>query len=356
MRDLSLQPKDTFKGSCSQVRVSLFSKATRETGGQSLQAQAGHQEEFNPRKSCQTLEGAAQGGGGTAGGVQETAGRDIQCCGLVDKVITVSAGQRLHSMTSEVFSSLNDPAAHTPTHTLQQTWNTGAQNGSNPQSFARPTGIPGSVTPLDAGALLPREPPTGPPRQREEEEEERGVSAEPLPSPAPRQVRRRRPPAESSRQARPAAHGASRGDAAPAAHKSDGAAGRRRARGGGGRRAAANARERDRTHSVNTAFGALRRLIPTRPADRRLSKVETLRLASSYISHLANVLLLQQRRQDEAVGAEQPCPQPAQPCPQPCSPPGASAPRSICTFCLSDQRQRHREREKPSPAAGVTGL
>ncbi|XP_036243109.1 basic helix-loop-helix transcription factor scleraxis-like, partial [Molothrus ater] len=135
--------------------------------------------------------------------------------------------------------------------------------------------------------------------------------------------------------------------------------------------AAANARERDRTHSVNTAFGALRRLIPTRPADRRLSKVETLRLAASYISHLANVLLLQQRRQGEAVDAEQPCPQPcpqpcAQPCPQPCpqpaqppqpcSPPGASAPRSICTFCLSDQRQRHREREKPSPAPAVTGL
>ncbi|XP_039925808.1 basic helix-loop-helix transcription factor scleraxis-like, partial [Hirundo rustica] len=139
--------------------------------------------------------------------------------------------------------------------------------------------------------------------------------------------------------------------------------------------AAANARERDRTHSVNAAFGALRRLIPTRPADRRLSKVETLRLASSYISHLANVLLLQQPRQDEAAAAEQPCPQlcpqpcsqpcpqprsqpcpqPAQP-PQPCSPPGASAPRSICTFCLSDQRQRHREREKPSPGPAVTGL
>ncbi|NXG21936.1 TCF15 factor, partial [Grallaria varia] len=59
---------------------------------------------------------------------------------------------------------------------------------------------------------------------------------------------------------------------------------------GGGRRAAANARERHRTHSVNAAFGALRTLIPTRPADRRLSKVETLRLAASYIAHLANVL------------------------------------------------------------------
>ncbi|XP_039576979.1 basic helix-loop-helix transcription factor scleraxis-like, partial [Passer montanus] len=54
----------------------------------------------------------------------------------------------------------------------------------------------------------------------------------------------------------------------------------------------ANARERDRTNSVNTAFTALRTLIPTEPADRKLSKIETLRLASSYISHLGNVLLL----------------------------------------------------------------
>lgn len=74
---------------------------------------------------------------------------------------------------------------------------------------------------------------------------------------------------------------------------------------GGGRRAAsagpvvvvrqrqaANARERDRTQSVNTAFTALRTLIPTEPVDRKLSKIETLRLASSYIAHLANVLLL----------------------------------------------------------------
>lgn len=33
-------------------------------------------------------------------------------------------------------------------------------------------------------------------------------------------------------------------------------------------RTAANARERDRTNSVNTAFTALRTLIPTEPADR----------------------------------------------------------------------------------------
>ncbi|KAM6421167.1 basic helix-loop-helix transcription factor scleraxis-like [Rhynochetos jubatus] len=130
---------------------------------------------------------------------------------------------------------------------------------------------------------------------------------------------------------------------------------RRRRGGGGGRRAAANARERDRTHSVNTAFGALRRLIPTRPADRRLSKVETLRLASSYISHLANVLLLQ-RRQAEGTAAAQPGPQPCpQPGPQP-PPPGATAPpRPICTFCLSDQRKRHRDGEKPLSGPALSG-
>ncbi|XP_005874855.1 PREDICTED: transcription factor 15, partial [Myotis brandtii] len=38
-----------------------------------------------------------------------------------------------------------------------------------------------------------------------------------------------------------------------------------------------------RTQSVNTAFTALRTLIPTEPVDRKLSKIETLRLASSYI-------------------------------------------------------------------------
>lgn len=105
---------------------------------------------------------------------------------------------------------------------------------------------------------------------------------------------------------------------------------RRAAAGGGGRqRAAANARERDRTQSVNTAFSALRTLIPTQPADRKLSKVETLRLASSYISHLANVLLLQQAR-DEGTPTTTPCLQH----------PAAASPRPICTFCLSEQRKR----------------
>lgn len=94
-------------------------------------------------------------------------------------------------------------------------------------------------------------------------------------------------------------------------------------------RSAANARERGRTQSVNSAFTALRTLIPTEPVDRKLSKIETLRLASSYISHLANVLLLE----DAGAGA-QPCLSALHPAES-----GARQPRSICTFCLSSQRK-----------------
>ena len=54
-------------------------------------------------------------------------------------------------------------------------------------------------------------------------------------------------------------------------------------------------RERDRTQSVNSAFSSLRDLIPTEPLDRKLSKIETLRLATSYIQHLAVQLNAGQR-------------------------------------------------------------
>ncbi|CAK9301021.1 unnamed protein product [Gordionus sp. m RMFG-2023] len=56
-------------------------------------------------------------------------------------------------------------------------------------------------------------------------------------------------------------------------------------------RQSANARERSRTFHVNTAFHALRTLIPTKPANRKLSKIETLHLAISYISHLSTLLV-----------------------------------------------------------------
>ncbi|XP_028664003.1 transcription factor 15 [Erpetoichthys calabaricus] len=107
-------------------------------------------------------------------------------------------------------------------------------------------------------------------------------------------------------------------------------------------RQAANARERDRTHSVNTAFTALRTLIPTEPADRKLSKIETLRLASSYISHLANILLLGEDCLDG-----QPCLK-YQAILQSATNVNNSVPRPICTFCLSNQRKMLREGEKHS--------
>ncbi|XDV33797.1 hypothetical protein PO909_004071 [Leuciscus waleckii] len=99
----------------------------------------------------------------------------------------------------------------------------------------------------------------------------------------------------------------------------------------GRQRNAANARERDRTNSVNTAFTALRTLIPTEPADRKLSKIETLRLASSYISHLGNVLLV-----GEACGDGQPCHSGG---PSTSKDSENSQPKQICTFCLSNQRK-----------------
>ncbi|XP_061634011.1 transcription factor 15 [Phyllopteryx taeniolatus] len=97
-------------------------------------------------------------------------------------------------------------------------------------------------------------------------------------------------------------------------------------------RSAANARERGRTQSVNSAFAALRTLIPTEPVDRKLSKIETLRLASSYISHLANVLLL-----GDACADGQPCLDAVH---AQAGEKGGKRPRTICTFCLSNQKKK----------------
>jgi len=108
-------------------------------------------------------------------------------------------------------------------------------------------------------------------------------------------------------------------------------------------RRAANARERDRTHSVNSAFTTLRTLIPTEPADRKLSKIETIRLATSYIAHLQTVLtvgldevdqpcmMLRQRTSsssstaavDDASSLQAPL-----------------SPTHICTFCLSASKSK----------------
>ncbi|KAG4071840.1 hypothetical protein HA402_006001 [Bradysia odoriphaga] len=54
-------------------------------------------------------------------------------------------------------------------------------------------------------------------------------------------------------------------------------------------RVMANVRERQRTQSLNEAFQSLRKIIPTLPSDK-LSKIQTLKLASSYIDFLCNIL------------------------------------------------------------------
>jgi transcription factor 1a len=55
-------------------------------------------------------------------------------------------------------------------------------------------------------------------------------------------------------------------------------------------RHAANLRERRRMQSINEAFEGLRSHIPTLPYEKRLSKVDTLRLAIGYISFLADMV------------------------------------------------------------------
>ena len=51
-----------------------------------------------------------------------------------------------------------------------------------------------------------------------------------------------------------------------------------------------NTRERWRQHNVNTAFCELRKLIPTHPPEKKLSKNEILRLAMRYINFLVQIL------------------------------------------------------------------
>ncbi|XP_061436217.1 protein lyl-1-like isoform X1 [Lethenteron reissneri] len=56
------------------------------------------------------------------------------------------------------------------------------------------------------------------------------------------------------------------------------------------RRIFTNSRERWRQQNVNGAFSELRRLLPTHPPDRKLSKNEILRLAMRYIDFLVALL------------------------------------------------------------------
>ncbi|KAK2155023.1 hypothetical protein LSH36_251g04035 [Paralvinella palmiformis] len=70
------------------------------------------------------------------------------------------------------------------------------------------------------------------------------------------------------------------------------------------RRVFTNTRERWRQQNVNGAFSELRKLVPTHPPDKKLSKNEILRLAIKYISLLDNVIKYQKEQNpdlDESV-------------------------------------------------------
>ncbi|XP_030050568.1 protein lyl-1 [Microcaecilia unicolor] len=71
------------------------------------------------------------------------------------------------------------------------------------------------------------------------------------------------------------------------------------------RRVFTNSRERWRQQNVNGAFADLRRLIPTHPPDKKLSKNEILRLAMRYITFLAR--LLEDQLMGEPGKAGDPC-------------------------------------------------
>ncbi|CAB4067231.1 PTF1A [Lepeophtheirus salmonis] len=66
-------------------------------------------------------------------------------------------------------------------------------------------------------------------------------------------------------------------------------------------RYAANLRERKRMQSINDAFEGLRQHIPTLPYEKKLSKVDTLRLTIGYVNFLADIVA-----NDSSTGKEPP--------------------------------------------------
>jgi hypothetical protein len=71
-------------------------------------------------------------------------------------------------------------------------------------------------------------------------------------------------------------------------------------------RHAANMRERKRMQSINDAFEGLRCHIPTLPYEKKLSKVDTLRLAIGYIHFLTELLTRDESENDEKSTIKEP--------------------------------------------------
>ncbi|XP_061584293.1 achaete-scute homolog 5-like [Cololabis saira] len=71
-----------------------------------------------------------------------------------------------------------------------------------------------------------------------------------------------------------------------------------------------NERERQRVKCVNQGYAKLRDHLPGQSADKRLSKVETLRAAIKYIKYLQRLVELQDGGGAESTGASSPGPDP----------------------------------------------
>ncbi|XP_026906268.2 protein lyl-1 isoform X1 [Acinonyx jubatus] len=111
------------------------------------------------------------------------------------------------------------------------------------------------------------------------------------------------------------------------------------------RRVFTNSRERWRQQNVNGAFAELRKLLPTHPPDRKLSKNEVLRLAMKYIGFLVRLL-----RDQAAALAAGPAPPGPRRRPGPAHRgPNDSARRGPC------RRAESVMRSQPAPPAGPDG-
>ncbi|XP_050348110.1 twist-related protein [Nymphalis io] len=68
-------------------------------------------------------------------------------------------------------------------------------------------------------------------------------------------------------------------------------------------RVMANVRERQRTQSLNEAFASLRQIIPSLPSDK-LSKIQTLQLATQYIEFLYQILSNSESSSSSDIGSD----------------------------------------------------
>lgn len=69
-------------------------------------------------------------------------------------------------------------------------------------------------------------------------------------------------------------------------------------------RRTANMRERNRVHVLNDCIDRLRELIPLFPNERKPSKTDTIRLAALYISHLTDLLAVDNTDHPEIMRGE----------------------------------------------------